>query len=178
MTQLDSQSKDIDGYTYTVSMLDPLAANDLLIDIAHVVGPSLGAGAGAFASVIGGDEDGDGDAMDAKADPMMLDRAISGFFERVTASKMRAVIKLLAGVTRVRIEGNEPFLNDILLAHFQGRFGKMYEWLFFALKVQLGDFFSSMEPVIDRVAPLMQAAVSPSQSSPPTTNEPPTSIDS
>ncbi len=181
MTQLDSQTKEIGGHIYTVAMLDPLAANDLLIDIAHVVGPSIGAGAGAFASSIGKSGNGDGDdPLDAKADPMMLDRAISGFFERVTKAKMRDVIKLLARVTQVEIEGKTPFLGDqgLLSLHFRGRLGKMYEWLAFAIEVQLGDFFDSAMPAIVSAAPLMQAAVSPSLSSPSTTGDSPTLSDS
>lgn len=171
MTQLDNQSKEIDGVTYTVAMLNPLAANDLLIDIAHVVGPSLGAGAGAFAGAF---TSGDGaDPMETKADPMMLDRAISGFFERVTTAKMREMISTLAKVTTVRLGDKSPFLNDILAVHFQGKLGKLYEWLGFAIKVQLGDFFDSAIPAIASAAPLVRAAVSPSRSSPSTSNEPP-----
>jgi hypothetical protein len=170
VSQLDTQSKVIDGVTYRVAMLDPLAANDLLVDLMHVVGPSLGAGAGAFAGALGGGEG----ALDTKADPEMLDRAISGFFERVTKAKMRETIAVLAKVTTVEIGGKTPCLETILAEHFRGRLGKMYEWLAFAIQAELGDFFDLAERAIAGAAPLVQAAVSPSRSSPSTTDEPPT----
>lgn len=171
MSQLDSQTKIIDGVTYTVAMLDPLAANDLLIDIMHVVGPSLGAGVGAFAGAF---TDGDGDGLDTKADPLMLEKAISGFFERCTKQKLRETIDVLARVTTVEISSKTPCLQTILAEHFKGKLGKMYEWLAFAIQVELGDFFDWVTPAIANAAPLVRAAVSPSQSSPSTTDEPPT----
>jgi hypothetical protein len=163
MPQSDSQTKEIGGYSYTVSMLDPLTASDLLIDISKVVGPSLGAAAGAAG--------GDG-SDDDKPDPEMLDRAISGLFQRIEKTELRRIINLLSTVTQVRIGDKTPFLETILAEHFRGQVGKMYEWLGFALKVQLGDFFSSVVPAIADAAPLIQALVSPSQNSQPTTDEP------
>jgi hypothetical protein len=168
MTQLDSQSTEIDGVTYTVTMLDPLTANDLLVDIAHIIGPSLGAGAGAFASILGKSDE---EQLDTEANPEMLDRAISGFFERVTKQKMREIIGILSTVTTIQVGDKTPCLKVLLAAHFKGKLGKMYEWLAFALKVQLGDFFSSALPAIELVAPLARVAVSPSQSSPSTSSE-------
>jgi hypothetical protein len=165
MPQTSNQSTTIDGVTYTVYMLDPLEANDLMIDIGHVIGPSLGA---IVAALKGNDTE---SILDAEPDPELLKEAISGLFQRIEKRKMREIISMLARMTEVNIDGKSPRLDSILAMHFQGRLGKLYEWLWFAMKVQLGDFFDSAKPAISRGVQLAGAAVSPSQSSQSITTE-------
>ncbi len=172
MSQLDSQTKEIGGHRYTVSMLDPLVAEDLLVTVVNVIGPSLGAVAGAIAgdSGNGGPET---DALDRKIPPGAIESAIGSFCLGVTRAQMREVIAMLTPVTTVEIGGKTPALDQIFAVHFRGRLGKMNEWLMFAIKVQLGDFFDSAAPGISEGLQLVRAAASNSQSSQNTTEDPP-----
>jgi hypothetical protein len=170
MTQNDSQTKEIGGYFYTVAMLDPLSAEDLLVTVVNVIGPSLGAVAGAMAG-----SDGE-DVLDRSLPPVAIEQAITGFCQRVTQKQMREVIALLTPVTTIagaEYGDKTPALNQIFSEHFRGRLGKLNEWLVFAVKVQLGDFFDSAALGISDGLQLVRAAASPSQSSPSTTDEPP-----
>lgn len=150
MSQQDSQSKEIKGHRYTVRMLDPLVANDLLIDIGEIIGPAIGA----FVASEG---------KDHKTNADMIHEGIGGLFRRLSKEKMRETLDELAKVTDVRVKGDkEPTLDSIFTVHFRGRVGAMHEWFVFALGVQFADFFDSIQPAIDRVKELVSAAASTS----------------
>ncbi len=145
MAQIDTKSTIIDGVTYKVAPLDPFVANDILIDIGHVLGPSIGALA----------------AIDEGApDPAALNEAIGGLFQRLEKDTMRSLIGTLAEVTEVCVGGGRdaPQLNNIMTLHFRGKLGTMYQWLWFALKVQFEDFFALAAPAIARAGALVGAA--------------------
>ena len=168
MTQQHSQSKEIGGQHYTVMMLDPLLAEDLLVTVVNVIGPSLGIAAGVVATDSAG-----GTPMDNRATPAAVEGAISSFCHQVTKERMREVIALLTPVATVEINGKTPALDNIFSEHFRGRLGKLNEWLVFAIKVQLGDFFDSAAPGIGEGLRLVRDAASPSRSSQSTTDAPP-----
>lgn len=150
MSQQDSQSKEIKGHQYVVRMLDPLVANDLLIDIGEIIGPAVGA----FVASEGKDD---------KTNAAMIHEGIGGLFRRIDKDKMRATLDALAKVTDVSKGDKVPRLDTIFSVHFRGRLGAMHEWFVFALGVQFADFFDSIKPVIDRVKEkIAAAAASPS----------------
>jgi len=156
MAQIDSQSTEIGGVTYTVYPIDPMVANDILIEIGHVIGPSIGALAAA-------------ESDDDDADPDLVNQAIGGLFQRITKPTMRSIIDTLAKATEVRTDATTekaPRLSSILAVHFRGQLGAMYQWLWFALKVQFGDFFALAVPAIDRARGLAGAASSSPGTSP------------
>lgn len=151
MSQRDEQTGTIDGDTYRVLMLDPLVATDMLADLGKILGPSMAAMAAGLGK--GGQDqisaviEGGNDASEAFGPG--LERAIAGFFERVSKEKQREFINTLAAVTFVvKDNGEAPALKAIFAVHFRGRIGALYKWLGFALRVNFQDFFSSMAPVI------------------------------
>jgi hypothetical protein len=153
MAQTDGQSTVIDGQTYTVYPLDPLTANDILIDLGHVIGPSLGALASA--------------SDQGEPGSQLINEAIGGLFKRIEKEKMREIIDRLSKVTEVATDGGKvPQLSTIFVLHFKGRIGALYQWLWFALKVQFKDFFDLAAPAIARFGDLAGAA----QSNYPTTS--------
>lgn len=168
MSQLDSQSKEIDGHTYKVLMLDPLVATDLLADMGQILAPTIGAIGGVFAK-----EKGDTlekmfegfDPEDKTNVDAAVEKAVMGFFQRFTKEKQREFIGILMKVTIVVMpDGKEPRLQDIFAVHFQGRVFTLYKWLGFALKVQFQDFFSGINVDISRVVQKVAQATSSSLS--------------
>ena len=143
-------------------MLDPFEANDILVDIGHIIGPSVGALFAAHSS--------DGlnmsSMLDVDPDSEMVNSAIGGLFQRIEKQKMRELIQKLSKVTEVSSSGNgkTPRLNTVMALHFRGRLGAMYKWLWFALKVQYADFFESAGSAIAHAGELAKAAMSQSQS--------------
>lgn len=160
MPQNHSQSTEIGGHRYTVSMLDPLTAEDLLVLVVNVVGPSIGAVAGSVKS--------ENEPVPREA----IEAAIAGFCQRISKAQLREVIAMLTPVTTVEIAGKTPALDRIFSEHFRGRLGALNRWLLFAIKVQLGDFFDSAAGGIGNGLQWIRAATS-HQSSPNTTDEPP-----
>lgn len=162
MSQKDFQTTEIDGTTYKVYMLDPLAASDLLADIGHVLAPALGALGGALASekgdglkkLLDGLEEGEETHLDSA-----IERAVIGFFDRFSKPKQRELIATLAKVTSVVMpDGKEPQLDSIFTVHFRGRLRAMYLWIGFAIKVQFQDFFQGSGSAISRAVQRVVAA--------------------
>jgi len=148
-------SEDIDGFKYRVYMLDPLTAADILADLGQLLGPSLGSLGGVLATQKGGTienlmegfEEGEGDSV-ASA----LEKAIKEFFSRFSKEKQRELIGAMMKKTMIVMpDGKEPPLTGLFNTHFQGRTKAMYQWFFFALKVQFKDFFSGLDGGIGRV---------------------------
>jgi len=117
------ESREIDGETYLVRMLDPDTAIDLLIDLFDMLGDALSA-------VIRVDMD-DGEAQE-KAIGIAL-RLLVG---KVEKAKVHAAITALSKVSDV----NGKPLAGVYKVHFMGRIGTLAKWLVFALQVQYSDF--------------------------------------
>lgn len=159
MSQLDAETKEIDGHTYKVLMLDPLVATDLLADIGQVLAPSLGALGGILAKEKGDTLSKVFDGFEPEEQTNIdsaVEKAVVGFFQKFTKEKQRELIGVLAKVTVIVMpDGKEPRLQDVMQIHFRGRLKTLYKWLAFALKVQFQDFFSGTEfdigPVVRKV---------------------------
>jgi hypothetical protein len=165
--QTDHETKEIDGYTYKVLMLDPLVATDLLADLGQVLAPTLGALGGILAKEKGdtlsklfdGFEPEEQTNIDAA-----VEKAVVGFFQRFDKAKQREFIATLARVTVVVMpDGKEPRLQDVFAIHFKGRLKALYLWFAFALKTQFQDFFSGIDTVTSRAAQKVAQAMSSSQ---------------
>lgn len=152
MSQMDSREKVIDGVTYTIYMLPPKVAMDLLVDVSKVVGPSLGALLDAAESKGNG-----GSVLDLDITSPTISNALGALLERVDKKTLRSMIDQLVPVSMadgVKLEG----AFDI---HFRGRLGSMFKWLFFALQTQFGDFIDALVGATGQGAE-MTAAPSPS----------------
>ena len=163
MSQQDSQvSDDIDGYKYRVYYIDPLIAADIIADIGFLLAPVIGALGGVAAKgrgdilgaiMDGGDSDGDGDEGDSNSTiDSAIERAVIGFFGRMTKAKQRELFGFMIPVTMiVESDGKEPKLSANFTAHFRGRPKAMYLWFAFAMKTNFSDFFSGLDDVMSRV---------------------------
>ena len=135
MSQMDCQETVIDAVTYTVYMLPPKAATDMLVDIGKVIGPSLGTILDA-ASEKGGITP----LLDMSVNSEFFSKAAGQLFERMDKAVLRSMIDQLAQVSMA--DGVK--LDSTFDIHFRGRLGSMFQWLTFALKVQFGNFLSAL----------------------------------
>jgi len=152
MSQRTSEKTTIEGVEFEVFMLDPFAADSILHDLAHILGPSVGDWFGALAKK---ELSGEKSAGIQEG----LAGAVGGIFRRLEHSKTKQIMETLASVTVC--DGGK--LKDTYAITFQGRIGLMYKWAGFALKVQYQDFFDSAPAVIDQLKGLLAAAQSESQ---------------
>lgn len=158
MSQMDGITKAIDGEEFRVLMLDPLIANDLLVDIGKTLGPALGAllasilkakdSKAAFSQLLDGVRglpgmEMDDDTQEAVSDLIGdgLERALVGLIDRIEKGKLRDVISIMESVTSVRKGNDWPQLGTLSTVLFRGRLKLMYKWLAFAIRVQYRDFF-------------------------------------
>lgn len=165
---MDGVEKTIDGTTFKVLMLDPLVANDLLVDIGKTFGPALGAIAAALLQakdtkaawsqlmegVKGPKEAGADDLGEfaEKLDPNSrevvksligsgLERAVVSLIDRIEKHKLREIIQIMETVTTVQQGKDWPELRSVSTVLFRGRLKLMYQWLGFAIRTQYRDFF-------------------------------------
>lgn len=163
--QSDKTRKTIDGFEYTILMLDPLEASDMLVDLNKMLVPTMAVAAGAVASTPGGIKemlDGKG-AMGASVGKA-ISQGLVTFVEALDKQTLRSWIDTLSRVTSVRIDGKDPQLNNVFNNHFRGRLGAMYKWLAFALEAQFSDFLSSFKDAIGHVVRQAEVLSSPSTS--------------
>ena len=149
MSQMDGHKKEIDGVIYTVYMLPPKTAMDMLVDIGKVVGPSLGTIMDA-ASRNGGVSE----LLGMSVTSEFFSKAAGELFQRMDKAVLRSVIGQLAQVSMA--DGVK--LEDTFDIHFRGKLGSMVKWLAFALKVQFGNFFSALGDATAQGARKMKAA--------------------
>ena len=168
MTQKDGETRELGGEVFQVRMLDPLTANELLIDLTKTLGP-------AFAPVISGivrspdsaqalselldgldeseEKNDDTESTGRVTEPLTaivraktavgdgLERGIEKLVDRLEKEKLREIIDLLANVSCIKKGNDWPSLKTVFPVVFQGRIKLMYQWLFFAIRVQYMDFF-------------------------------------
>lgn len=144
MSQLDYKEKEIDGFTYRVSMLDPLVAGDLTVDVGNILAPVL---APVLSKIVTAENSGQAydDLLDGKdVDDALSEKIEAGiiqFFKSVTKPKLREIMMLMAKKTSFN-DGSDawPELEHHFNSHFRGRVGSMYKWLAFAIRAQVHDF--------------------------------------
>ncbi len=142
---MDGEEKTIDGVTFKVLMLDPLVANDLLVDLAKSLGPALGS---IGSSVLQAEDSGnaikallDGSVEDNALIGAGLEKGIISLIDRIEKHKMREIISTMMEVTTVQQADKWPRLGTVAPILFRGRLKLMYGWLAFAVRAQFKDFF-------------------------------------
>lgn len=155
MSQLDGETREIDGCTYTVYMLGPMVSHDLLVDVSKMIGPALGP---VLDVLLPGAALGK-DLSKLELDAGFFSRAASSLFSGLDKATLKSVINTLAEVTHA----NGKPLKPIFEIHFRGRLHVMYQWLAFAMEVQWGKCFSALGSVVQARGAMM-GAESPSPS--------------
>lgn len=151
MSQLDSQTKTIGGHRFEVFKLPPFDAQDVLIDLSQILAPAIGKAASAF------------DAASSVQSPLDLDvddpriaSGITALVQNITKPKMRELINTMAGVTHC--DGTP--LQKTMEITFRGDLPLMYQWLWFALEVNFGNFTGWLGDAIKGVTGMVRASQS------------------
>jgi hypothetical protein len=140
MTQLTPHEKVIGERTFVMYMLPPMESHELLIDVAKMLGPSVG-------DLL--------DSLKQKGEvEAMLDMEVGGdFFSKIATqlassldkNVLRAVIKAFKRMTHV---DNKP-LDTTFDIVFIGQLKQMYEWLIWGMSVQWAGSFGVLASVAD-----------------------------
>lgn len=154
---MSQQEKTIGANRYRVAMLDPESAEDCLIDILKMLGPTV---AGVFANVKGKGIAGLKSLLEKKVESgefidiaVAFIRDFSSSFDKAT---YHAVCRKLADVTTVSLKGGKtwPKLADVQMELYRGNLQEKWAWLGFALQVNFAGFF---EGISSAVAPVLEA---------------------
>lgn len=156
-----AQKKQIGSYTFEVSMLPPMQAHRLLTRTVKALGPVLGTVATSFGSVdelvreagraaalakgaeakAAGTEGADGKPNEG--DFGWAEALIKQATESLDEKLLDELIDALKQVTSVIGPAGAEHLPQVFESIFQGELQLMYQWFFFAWKVQYADFFAS-----------------------------------
>ncbi|MCP4605066.1 MAG: hypothetical protein GY847_31840 [Proteobacteria bacterium] len=135
MSQESVETKTIEGIEYTVRMLPPMESNDLLMDVAQMIGPSIGPILDKFFGKASLE-----DALDQQVTPEFFAKAATALFGGLSKQTVRAVIEAMK---KISLADNKP-LAPVFDVHFMGKLDQMYAWLAFAMRVQWGKCFSAL----------------------------------
>lgn len=150
MSQLDQQEKTIGGHKFTVFKLDPMTAQDVLIDIGQVLAPALGKAANAVGAI------GEDSLLDLDVDDPRISTGIAALAQGVTKQRMRELVNTMAQVSLC--DGKKlPTVLDVV---FRGDLPLMYQWLWFSLVVNYGNFTGWLGSAIGGVSAVKKAAQS------------------
>ena len=152
MSQKDAQEKTIGGHHFKVFKLPPLDAQDVLIDIGHALAPALGKAATAFDSLKGQS------VQDLEVDDPRVSTAIATLVTGITKDKMRSLVATMAGVTHCDGTPLPRTMENV----FRGDLPLLYQWLWFSLVVNFGNFTEWVGSAINLGSKTEAAAPSPS----------------
>ncbi len=155
MSQLESQTKSIGKHRFEVFKLPPLVAQDVLIDIGQVLAPALGKAVTAMDSVP------DGNPLDLDIDDPRIGSGIAALGQSISKAKMRELVNTMADVTHC---DGKPLLH-VMEAVFRGDLPLMYQWLWFALQVNFGNFTGWLASAIGGLSVTKKGAQSQNTSS-------------
>lgn len=133
----EKQKTTIGDFAYEVQQLGAIEGMDLYVEVMKVVGPTL-------ASAVKGKPLSEIRNLDLAS--LQIDALIETFVEKVSKSVFKAMCLQLAATTEVWGPGigtSGTLLNQRFDDHFAGRYAAMSQWLVFAVKVNLADFFGS-----------------------------------
>lgn len=130
MTQLSSETKQIGKHKFTVFMLPPFEAQDILIDLGQILGPALAKAAAAAKATQGNS------LLEMDIDNPHISSGVSALLQGITKDKMRELVNTMAGVSHC--DGTP--LPDVMEMVFRGNLPLMYQWLWFALEVNFRNF--------------------------------------
>jgi len=150
MSQQTTETITLEDLTFTMGMLDPWVANEILHAISKVIGPSIGELIGATMAKEDGKDLKDkieesADLLDKKVNPEFLARGVSKLFQNLDVKTSRWIMEELAKVTVIDGKGK---LSGSFQVVFMGRIGLMYKWAAWGLNVQLRSFFETIPDAI------------------------------
>jgi hypothetical protein len=132
---LRTEDETIDGHTYRVTMLPVSKGRRLLAELFKVAGPALGDLASAAAGAKG--------VSEVKVES--LAGALRQLADRLEPAFLDRLCEELAASTQLVLDGGARAvpLKQEMEFHFAGRYGAMFKWIAFALKVNYADFFGA-----------------------------------
>lgn len=127
---IEVQEKEIRGRTYRVAQLGSTLGRRTLTRLVQAIGPSL-------AELI--KSEGEGIDLASTAG------AIATFSRDLKDADLEYLCSTFAKVTEVQGEDADAWLplDKHLDLHFAGKYGAMFEWLWFCLEVNYSDFFDA-----------------------------------
>ncbi len=149
MSQMTTNTETIGKHTYTVGRLDPFVANDILVDIFKVLGPTIGAlgGVAADSKMDGVSAVLDGVDLESTEEDPKLGEKLAGAFDRLAKAldkkALRDIMTAFAQVTTVDYgDGRAPRLGAgaAFTTHFRENYEELYPWLAFCFKHQYSAF--------------------------------------
>jgi hypothetical protein len=143
---------EIDGVKYEFSKWGADDANDVLLDLASILGKPLGMGAAAF---FGKDRDGE-KKLDKTMDPNVIGAIMEALSGQIGANKVtvKALIKKLAA-EGVFCNGKPITFNT----HYADRLGHQFRVVKTALEVQFGNFFGELTGLVGIQVPEGMAGI-------------------
>ncbi|NIQ91020.1 MAG: hypothetical protein GWM98_04725 [Nitrospinaceae bacterium] len=142
MSQADGITKEIGDHKFTIYYLPPVESHDLLIDLAKMIGPSLGPVLGSVGSELS--EKGLAAIMDIELDPEFLSQAASTLFNNLDKPVVKKVMEALRSKTLI---DGKP-LDKVFDVVFLGRLDLMYRWFFWGIWVQWGKSFGASDDAV------------------------------
>lgn len=126
---IESKTKSIDGFSYTVTPLPAMSQMKLLTRLLKSAGPSIGQLGAALKGI--------GSAADLKKlDVERLVPAIGALFSALEDAEVEHLTRALLESALVDNKGLWPLFNN----HFQGKMLSLFKLIGFALEVNYGDF--------------------------------------
>ena len=127
-------TREIRGFSYVVMQLGAGKGREVMLRLAKVTGPAIGA---ILAAVPGGKLQ---NILDA--DVTALGPAVGKIFESLSAQDLAFFCQTFGETTLVYLEENKhPRVIDVFDEHFAGNYLAMLQWLAFAVEVNFSDFF-------------------------------------
>jgi hypothetical protein len=156
MSQMHSQTKEIDGPTYEMFMMEPRASNRLLTKVGKMILPCLGSVADVFANVF---SKGSSGLMDIDLGDEFFCKALSTLSQDLDEKVIDQVIDAFQDATHV----DGKALKPIFAAHFQGELQTMYKWIGWGMQVQWGKCWGVLGdmPLVKNALAKTQASQSP-----------------
>lgn len=138
---IKTDTTTIDGYRYSVAQLGSSEGRRILVKLTRLLGPALG-------RLVGGE----GRPSDA------VSEAIAEFSAGANEDDLEDLCRTFGQSTELDVDGKPMLLNlDMQELHFAGRYGAMFQWLGFCLRVNYADFFVSVEAARDKLAARLQS---------------------
>jgi hypothetical protein len=145
----DVQSKDIDGRSYQVTMLDEKTARRVWLRLMQKLGPSVAELAKGLTSA------------NVKSvldlDTSIFAGALARLLREMSEDDLEFFVEKMRSCTKVKPEQANVYV-DLYDGAFQGRLTTMFKWLVFALEVNYADFLSELRSMLPRISPSDPAA--------------------
>jgi len=139
MSQHEAIKKEIDGFEYSMNMMDPLRSNKLLIQVCKMIGPAVGPVLDRMVSSKG---------LETELDSDFISKAFTSLFQNMDSDKIEYLIKEFTKDCSVTIEGKTVALSSIFDLHFMGAIDRMYKWFIFCTQAQWGKCLGALTSTI------------------------------